>query len=124
MESISPKAEKTVCKSLAVVLGDRFPTSSVVTGIPPLPGVLQHWDIDAPASDAPYRGLWAMAGGSSLVAAANRRSLGEALPAVHRPVSPRFERDLGALAALGTDNRVHLARGRAVTAAVTALAPL
>lgn len=47
--------------------------------------------------------------GERLVAAARRLPVGEAGAAVHRPVIPRLERDLGLLAALGADSRVHRA---------------
>ena len=49
--------------------------------------------------------------GGALVPAALWRALGEAVPAVHRPVAPRFEGNLGVLAAFGAHSRVHLSIG-------------
>ena len=50
---------------------------------------------------------WAYSG---LVAAACRRAPGEAVAAVDGTVAPRFEGNLGVLAALSADHSMHLSR--------------
>ena len=114
IEPISPNGEKMACKSLVVVLGDRFPTSSVVTVIPPLRGALPS-GVTSSHSDALPCGVNA---GDYLVAVASRRTLREAIAAVNGPVAPRLERDLSGLATLSADSRVHVSGGTAVASAI------
>jgi len=56
--------------------------------------------------------------GLSLVSAANRCTLGEAIAAVNGPVTPRFEWNLSVLAALGANSRVHVAYRTGIASAI------
>src|SRR3990170_6738695 len=88
-------------------------------------GAVQPGRCGAKRNRGPRMGPRQRGHGRRLVALAGRGLLAEAVAAVYRLVTARDERDLGFLAAVGADGRMHLpppAVSAAATAAVSAAA--